>query len=350
MSTLFAVLIAAPASRALPAHGATVEEGRIAYIAAGSDGGSSLYTIDSDGSERELVVGARWEPYGPIWSPDGSKIAFVRLGEGRADLYVVNADGSRLLRLTSRRTDGAGQVVAELKAASWSPDSRKLAFGYGEVSDCCDSHTSIRVVSADGSIHRRLTSQRAYNTSPAWSPDGSSIAYHSQWRGSERIKAVGSEGDPHVLSKRASSGPTWSPDGGSIAFQRWNYEEHAHDLIAMDSSGGDKRKLTGGLPGWAPGWAPKWSPDGTRIAYLRESEGRYQIFTITPEGAGERQVTRDASDHLDFVWSPTGEHLAYGALGQIFVVSEDGMTTRPLTADPSEHAVLPHWQRRQPSP
>lgn len=111
----------------------------------------------------------------------------------------------------------------------------------------------------------------------------------------------------------------------------------------MNRDGTNKQLLVTGLPRF---WGPvKWSPDGSRIAFLREVEGRYQIFTIAPDGTEEQQVTSDASDHIDFVWSPTGEHLAYGTdAGEVSVTSADGTSTRAITSDSSRRNGLPDWQ------
>lgn len=94
----------------------------------------------------------------PSWSSDGRAIAFARYRGGRFRLFAIAPDGSHRRQLTQR----------EAHNPSWSPDSRRIVF---------DDGRDIYVVDADGSRVRRLTSSRAEETDPAWSPDGSEIAF-----------------------------------------------------------------------------------------------------------------------------------------------------------------------------
>ncbi len=150
----------------------------------------NLYVVNSDGSglrnlTSKLAVGG----YGPgaslasdpVWSPDGRKIAFVRLSK-RLGVYVVNADGSGMRNLTPK-------PVGTYAAPAWSPDGRKIAF----VSDR-DGNSEVYVMNANGSGQRNLTRNPAFDADPAWSPDGRSIAFGSTRDGNTDIYVMNADG------------------------------------------------------------------------------------------------------------------------------------------------------------
>ena len=99
----------------------------------------------------------------PVWSPDGERIAFVSGGNLNSDIYVMNADGSGITRLTHNND-------ASIRRPAWSPDGERIAFVF---------NGDIYLMSADGSTVTRLTHNNAddWSSSPAWSPDGERIAF-----------------------------------------------------------------------------------------------------------------------------------------------------------------------------
>ena len=151
----------------------------------------NLYVVNSDGSglrnlTPKLAAGGRpglGPASDPAWSPDGQKLAFVRLNAGHGEpIYVVKADGSGLRNLTPK-------PVGAYAAPAWSPDGRKIAF----VSDR-DGNSEVYVMNANGSGQRNLTRNPAFDADPAWSPDGRKIAFVSNRDGNYGVYVMNADG------------------------------------------------------------------------------------------------------------------------------------------------------------
>jgi Tol biopolymer transport system component len=170
---------------------------------------------------------------GPAWSPDGSRIAFERLGNTDSGVYVVNADGSGLKALTQ----GGGPV--------WSPDGRSIAF---------IGSNGIYAVNPDGSHLKFLVSRPPVGgpSIPSWSPDRTRILYFSTPKGPQnRIEmwVMNANGTGRrrlsysaccINSQRF---PTWSPDGKHIAFDVFD-RSHPGGIYLIDADGRHLHRLT----------------------------------------------------------------------------------------------------------
>jgi len=134
------------------------------------DGNQEIYVMNVDGSSvQRLTRNERADSF-PSWSPDGRKIVFgVDDGLPSEAIYVMNPDGS------DRRPLGAGV------GPRWSPDGKRLAFSSGRDGDPNDRHYNkeLYVMNADGSGVQRLTYNRSVDAGHVWSPDGEQIAFHS---------------------------------------------------------------------------------------------------------------------------------------------------------------------------
>ena len=170
----------------------------------------NLYVVNSDGSGlRNLTSKLGAGGYGPgaglasdpVWSPDGRKIAFVRLSK-RLGVYVVNADGSGMRNLTPK-------PVGTYASPAWSPDGRKIAFV-----SLRDDNSEVYVMNANGSGQRSLTRNPAFDDDPAWSPDGRLIAFRSTRDGNTDIYIMNADGSGQrnlTRSPANESSASWSP-------------------------------------------------------------------------------------------------------------------------------------------
>jgi Tol biopolymer transport system component len=259
--------------------------------------GCDIYVINADGSGlRRLTDGME-----PAWSPDGKKVAFARWRDPRG-LYVIDEDGSN-------ETLVFGWVAA--KGPAWSPDGSRIAFTrwYGGLdSDTemsfwgfhwiqpADHWWKLGVVRLEDGYFHDL---RCYphSLSPTWSADGSVIAYDSDF-GIHLTNEEGTIGD--VTDDRSlfaistdirDISPVWSPDGSRIAF---GFSQHDHwEIYVMNADGSNRVRLTQEELFAKPppnNVSPAWSPDGTKIAFLSDRRGKWELYVMDADGSNQRPM------------------------------------------------------------
>jgi Tol biopolymer transport system component len=222
------------------------------------------------------------------------------------DVWVVNADGSDPRQLTSL---GAPILAGYNIAPAWSPDGTRIAFFAGSVRDYNEAG-HLYVMNADGTNVRELapasfdytrTSWCESDRSPVWSPDGKMLAYYAY----NRVFVVNPDSAEEIDTFVASSfDPEWSADGRTVAF-------------SVGSSGClmDSYSLDGDPTPSGPIIVGKdftWSPDGTRLAYL--DGGR--ILVADADGrnvmrVAEMNVIGDLPAPWNLQWSPDGTKLSF---------------------------------------
>ena len=176
---------------AAPADGAfSGSNGKIAYASYDSTS-YDIWLMNADGSSRTSLTSSTDHEDSPAFSPDGSKIAYVR-GEltDLDDVWIMNADGTGQTNLTpSPGQDGA---------PVWSPDGNKIAFASAR-----DGDWEIYVMNADGSGQRNLTRHPGNDTEPSWSPDSSEIAFESSRDGNSEVFAMNADGSDQTNLTRS---------------------------------------------------------------------------------------------------------------------------------------------------
>src|SRR6266540_1762763 len=212
--------------------------------------------------------------------PGPGRLIFTRLGNGLVDLYAMDVNGHNLEQLTtSFAFDDWG---------AWSPDTFKILFQSNRIPDTTVAvHYHIYVMNSDGSNVGQLTfgdSTDSYH--PAWSPDGTKIAFVSNRDGNAEVyvmNAADGSGLVNVTNDPGSDfAPSWSPDGTKIAFQSDRQTDFA--VWAMNADGSNPTRLTD--PSTAAG-APSWSPDGTRIAYEQGGD----LWVMNVDGSRKIRIT-----------------------------------------------------------
>jgi len=200
----------------------------------------------------------------PALSPDRSRVVFVsdrdEPGTGQSsDLYSIDADGSRLVRLSN--SPGFDWVGPQ----AWSPDGSRIVF----TSTRDDPSGELYTMNADGSGVVRLTHDAtSAGCGPAWSPDGAWIAFCREG-GIYRMRPI--SGSAALLVTSDGFDPSWSPDGSKIAFGRgYVWEWPLADLAVIGADGTGFVQLHPNLDNNDLSFGPSWSPDGSWIAFTRQ--------------------------------------------------------------------------------
>jgi TolB protein len=272
--------------------------------------------------------------------PGGNgRIVFASTRDGNNEIYVMNADGSGQTRLTNH--------PAEDILPAWSPDGTKIAWSTNRLGG---SNYEIYVMNADGSGVTNLTNFAGSDRFPTWSPDGTRIAYMSMRNGGGNfeIYVMNADGtNPRQLTFTAGIEdccPDWSPDGTHIAFE--SRRDGQFELYVMNADGSNQRNITN-----SPDYdgTPGYSPDGSRIAFRRGNN----IRLVNPDGAALITITQGAPLNRTPAWSPDGRKIVFSSNrtgnDEVFVMNADGSGQTNLTNHPGGD-YNPDWQPTGGSP
>lgn len=234
---------------------------------------SKLVVADARGRVR-WMFGAGSTDGRPLWSPDGSHIAYFAGWAHIFGISIARPDGSDDHEVAS---SPAWPTYGPADPA-WTADGQRLAFDDGDGVD----GISIFSVAVGGGDRRELVADA---TQPAFSPDGSKLAYVG--RAGVVVAAVDGAA-PQVLSSSPQAiAPAWSPDGSLVAF------DDGSSVVVARPDGSGARVIGSGAASF-----PAWSPDGKLIAFLalqRTNQGTIvssSIVVAAVDGSGQRTVVR----------------------------------------------------------
>jgi hypothetical protein len=261
-----------------------------------------IWSVAADGSDLRPVYTGDGSATTPAWSPDGTRIAFLEADRSSRDLGP--------LRLLWREADGSNPVVViaegliepAVRALEWSPDGTRIAVLDSKEHDI-DAFDEFGLPLAEIAVYRLDGTRERLLDVPggaggfAWSPDGQGFAVSRvDAQGAIDLIRVDLEGRVVGLIAEdvAPYSPVWAPDGSRIAFTRQEVMPGVSDVLLDDvwtvaPDGTGERRLTedgGRKPSLA------WTPDGQRILFSRQTPDRCDIVSIRPDGSG-RQVVAD---------------------------------------------------------
>jgi len=255
------------------------------------------YVIDQDGADRRLVSSTDHAAMSPAWAQDGRRFSYMEFWQGHGRLFVQDvATGKRAPVATT------GQALDFTPA--FSPDGKTLAF-----SRAIEEGTDVYTVNIkDGCCLQRLTVGRFYdNLSPTYSPDGQRIAFVSTRAGLPQIYVMAADGTDQQLFAPFDYGATGSSN------------------------------------------APEWSPDGQAVAFHRDVAGTLQVFVLDVRTRAVRQLT-SVGRNEDPTWAPDSRHMAFvsdrSGYRQLWIIDLETGRIRPLLQQSG--ARLPAWSPRLP--
>jgi Tol biopolymer transport system component len=274
----------------------------------------------------------------PLSDGETPVIAFATYRNGLSAIYEMGSDGSGRQELTTPQRGFIGQPA-------YSPDGSKIAYVCGRFELC--------VMNADGTDQGRLTTsgwpQRwEYVDHPSWSADGSKIAFASNAEGRFHVYVINADGTGVQRLPGTTwndDDPAWSPDGAKIAFDRYRSWAVARNAIyVMNADGTHPRALTSMAKS---DWGPSWSADGTKILFVRR-EGEYtHPFVMNVDGTGKTQLRKNYfCDDSRPAWSPTGSVLALERAcdGRLGIAIDDFSRVVRITTPRHGFDLYPTWR------
>lgn len=252
----------------------------------------------------------------------GLRIAAVGSKSGNKEIYVMDLDGHGVQPVTR---NGAINL-----SPAWSPDGGSIAW------------TSYRRANPDLYVKdlgtgrtRTVSNVRGVNTSPDWSPDGASIALARSVEGGDSdIFVVDARTGQQLRTLTTGGGidvsPDFSADGRTVVFA--SERSGGSQIYSMPANGGEAKRIS-----FAGDFNidPVISPDGTKVAYVGRSQGGFDVYVCDADGRNPIRITQDTRDNEDPSWSPDGKYLVFSSTrtgrSELWISTADGRHQARIT-------------------
>ena len=272
-------LISAPAPPVAPFSCAACR--KIAFTSS-RDGNDEIYSVNADGTGLTRLTNDPASDDHAAWSPDGARLVLTSRNGEKADLVVMNADGSGAFRHTLPHSP---------YYPTWSADGATIA--YATVSD---GSLNLWTVSANGGYPLLLFSAPGWDGHPSWSPDGTKLALVSDWFAYDfgyDVFVIDAHGagftaltDGNIFDELDYLWPAWAPDGARIATtiqQEIAIDRYVAYIGVMSAKGSDLTPLVTAAP-WSKS---SWSPDGSTIAFTSGDDTTHDVAWVRSDGSAQ---------------------------------------------------------------
>ena len=271
-----------------------IAQTQIAYVSTKS-GNKEIWAMDYDGANQHQVTHLKSISLTPRWSPDATRIAFTCYvpfrGITSPQICIFSTASNKLISFPRYRGSNS--------SPAFSPDGSQIAFMSSQAGD-----PEIYVADTGGGNLHRITFAAGVSTSPAWNPKtGKQIAFVSDRGGDPVLYMANSDGSNveklDLPDMGYSVDPSWSPNGQLLAFC-WRRPSGNFDLYVMDIVSRQLVELTRDA---GRNERPSWAPDGRHIVFESTRTGVRQIWSMLADGSQPRQVTFEGQNESPN-WSP----------------------------------------------
>lgn len=277
----------------LPVDAKAPETAKIVF-SSNRDGNLEIYLMNPDGSGVVRLTDHPTRDYDPVWSPTGEQILFVSHRDGVRDLYLMNANGRNIEKVFKSAVDRS--------EPTWSPDGERFAYlRYNEA--------TLYIAHINKRQEIPVAKTGKFGGYPAWSPDGETIAFTFSPKAPKGPVLRGDlPGYPLILispqgQKRKEilpkpqlrlTRPTWSPSGDQIAFAEdpWMAGEQG-TIHVVNPDGSDMKAV---VPKGSGADRPAWSPRGDELIYEKDVDDKSQLFTLTLRNRRTIQITHNGEN------------------------------------------------------
>jgi TolB protein len=260
-----------------------------------------------------------------------SRIAYITKTGKRYALQVADADGYNPQTVVSSNEP--------IISPAWSPDGSKLAYVSFE-----KKKPIVYVQSLASGSRQVLANYKGNNSAPAWSPDGSKLAIVLTYGANSQIYTVGASGGALKQITKSSAidtEPVFSPDGSHIYFS--SDRGGKPQIYKVPASGGSPSRVTfeGGY-----NVSPRFSPDGKSLAYIRNDGGAFKV-ALQDLASGQVQILSEGNQDESPSFAPNGRVILYatkvGGRGALAAVSSDGKVRQRLKDSSGGDVREPAW-------
>jgi TolB protein len=261
------------------------------YFVSSRSGSKEIWAMDYDGENQHQVTHLGSISISPRVSPDNTRLAFASLGREGWSIRMYSLELGRMVSFPAGTTGGSNQSPA------WSADGSRIAFSSSRSGD-----PEIWVADASGANLHRITSFRGPDVSPTWNPrTNTQISWVSGRTGLPQIYIMDQDGSnvQRMTDGGYAISPSWSSSGQFLTFS-WNRKygpgaPGGQDIYVMDIASKRWVQLTHDA---GSNDFPSWAPDGRHIVFERQMGNRTQIWSMLADGTDQHQLTHTGNNYM----------------------------------------------------